>query len=241
MKVCPLTFCPVSRSRAVRLAFTLVEMLVVMGVIVALLALVVPATNTMLRGNDLTQSGQEVSNTLGVARQLALTQNHPFEVRLYQFADTSKSGEVINDASSWKYRALQVFSVSEAGVATPIDKVHRLANGAIIDSGMNLSTLIGNAVPSSGTAVSGPLLTNAPQTFSLPEIGTNYNSVAFRFFPDGSTNLPITTTNSSGAAVNAWFLTVHQLIYGDNPGTVPANFLTIQIDPSNGNIREFRP
>lgn len=224
-------------------AFTLVEMLMVMGIILILFSLVVPVTTTMLKGNDLTQAGQDLSNQLGVARQLSLTQNHPVEVRFYQYGDPSKSGESATDPSrGWKFRALQTFVISEAGVATAVDKVHKLPNSVIIDSGATLSTLISNVstgnTSSSGTSVgSGPTLTSTPQTVLLPDIGPYYNSVAFRFFPDGSTNLPL----AAGTTVNSWYLTVHPFQYGDNPGTVPPNFLTIQIDASNGHTRVFRP
>ena len=243
MKVCPpLTFATRLPAARTDRGFTLVEMLVVMGIILILFSLVVPATTSMLKGNALTQGGQDVSNQLGVARQLSLTQNHPIEVRFYQYGDPSKAGESATDpATGWKFRALQTFAISEAGVATPIDKIHKLPNAVIIDSGATLSTLIGNAsaggTSSGGTAAgSGPVLTTSPQTVLLPDIGKYYNSVAFRFFPDGSTNLPL----AAGATVNSWFLTVHGYQDGDNPGTVPPNFLTIQIDPSNGNTREFR-
>ena len=244
MKVCPpTTFAARSPVATASLAFTLVEMLVVMGIILILFSLVVPATTTMLKGNDLTQAGQDVSNQLGVARQLSLTQNHPVEVRFYQYGDPSKAGESATDPNTgWKFRALQTFAISDAGVATAMDKIHKLPNSVIIDSGATLSTLIGKAstgsTSNSGTAAgSGPILTASPQTFPLPDIGNYYNSVAFRFFPDGSTNLPL----AAGATVNSWFLTVHGFQYGDNPSAVPPNFLTIQIDPSNGNTREFRP
>ena len=233
----PLTFADRALAPTVRRAFTLVEMLVVMGIILILLSLVVPAVTTLLKGNDLTQGGEDVANQLGVARQLSLTQNHPVEVRFYQYGDPSKSGESATNPNVGKFRALQTFSISEAGVATPIDRVHKLPNSVIIDSGSTLSTLIAKATTSSGTSGSGPTLTSSPQTLSLPDVGKTYNSVAFRYFPDGSTNLPL----AAGTTVNSWFLTVHSFQYGDNPSTVPPNFLTIQIDASNGNTREFRP
>lgn len=238
MKVCfSPTFAARSCAASANRAFTLVELLVVMAVIVALIALIAPATNTMLKGNDLTQGGQDLSNQIGVARQVSLTQNHPVEVRFYQYGDVGK-GESATDPTTGKFRAIQSFAISEAGVATPIDKVHKLANTLIIDSGDTLSTLIANATNGSGTmAGSGPILTSSPQTYALPGIGTNYNSVAFRFYPDGSTNLP----PAAGTTVKSWFVTVHGYQYGDRPANVPPNFLTIQIDASNGNIRQFRP
>ncbi len=217
-------------------AFTLVEMLVVMGIIVILITIVAPASSTILKGNDLTQGGQDLSSQIAVARQSALTQNHPVEVRFYQYGDASKPGESVADPTSGRFRAMQSFAISEAGVATPLDKRHNLPNTVLIDSGTTLSTLIGNA-SANGASGSGPIRTTAPQAYPLPEIGKNYNSVAFRFFPDGSTNLPL----AAGTTVNSWFITLHSSQYGDHPPTVPPNFMTIQIDASNGHTREFRP
>ena len=220
------------------LAFTLIEMIAVMAIIVILATLVVPAAGTMLRGNDLTQAGQDLSGQLGAARQLALTQNRPVELRIYQYADPTYGSE---PAANWKFRGVQTFSVSEAGNATPSGKVHALPKTVILDSGKRLSTLIGNALPPDSTKISGPVIVTGPQTFSLPTVGKSYNYVAFRFLPDGSTNLPLPTTAGSGSDVNNWFITAHQTQYGDNLGTAPDNFLTLQIDPFNGNVREFRP
>ena len=221
-------------------AFTLVEMIAVMAIAVILITLLVPATTQILGGSDLTQTNQLLTNQLALARQQALTQNHPVEVRFYQFADPA-AGESVTSPSTWKYRAVQSFVISEAGTATPIGKLSRFPNTIIIDKGATLSTLLGNAQASASTsgAITAPALTSSPQSQSnsIPPAGVSYNSVAFRFYADGSTNLPLATSGSS----NLWFLTLHQLQKGDALMQPPANFASIQIDPSNGNLREFRP
>ena len=222
-------------------AFTLVEMLAVMTIVIILLAFIVPPAASILKGNELTQGSQNVSNQLGLARQQALTQNHPVEVRFYQYADPNVSSESVGNTATWKYRAIQSFVISERGVPTPLGKVERLPTTVIIDSGPTLSSLIGSAVTSgsgNGTTTSGgtagPVITTAPQTYSIPAAGTNYNAAAFRFYPDGSTNLSV-------GGVTAWFFTMHHFQYGDPLPTPPPNFVTVQIDSSNGNLREFRP
>jgi len=63
-------------------------------------------------------------------------------------------------------------------------------------------------------------------------IKRQYRYVAFRFQPDGSTNL---------APKTSWYVTLHQLkdkVTGKIP---PPNFFTLQIDPVSGTTRPFRP
>lgn len=246
-----------SHTQSFSLAFTLVEMITVMAIITVLIALAVPATNSILRGNDLTTGAQNLSNLLSLARQQALTQNRPVEVRLYKFADPNV-GETVADPGTWKYRAMQIFAISEASGAIPIgsdalpspagtpaatppapialDKVQRFPPTFIIDSGKTLSSLIYGAQTQSGVGP-GAILNTKP-TRALPVVEKQYHSVSFRFYPDGSTSLGTAPATSD---VGSWFITAHQLVSGDNPAVAPANFATLQIDPSNGNIREFRP
>ena len=69
-------------------------------------------------------------------------------------------------------------------------------------------------------------------------IGLNYDYVAFRFLPDGSTNLP---GKSATDANGAWFVTLQNI--NDKPvGTTPPNnFYTLQVDPVSGTLKQFRP
>ena len=219
-------------------AFTLIEMLVVLGVIVLLVALIVPAATTVLQGTDLTRAGQNVSDQIGLAKQQAESHNTLIEVRFYQFADPSVPGETAGSPATGKYRAMQLFQIASTGTAIPLGKTVVLPTNVIIDSGVpnstaSLSLIIGQAQASAVPSLS------TSQTYAIPRAGTNYNSVAFRFRPDGSTNLPL--TNASTGSEQFWFLTLHSLVSGDHLTTPPKNFYTIQIDPNNGNLSFFRP
>lgn len=223
---------PFSRlATALSRAFTLVEMLVVMAVIVILITLVTPSLTGILKANSLTQGSQDIIGQLNLARQVALTQNHPVEVRFYQYADPNFSGEVAGNPASGKFRALQMFTISDTGAATPTNKVEHFPNTFMIDSGPTLSSLLAQATVG---AASAPVLTPSPQAYNIPGVDKLFNSVAFRFYPDGSTNL--------GPPPNGgWFITSHLIQYGDRQTKAPPNFATLQIDPSNGSLREFRP
>jgi len=205
------------RSRA----FTLVELLVVVSIIVVVSALVAPAVNTVFRGTQLTQGGQMAVDQFTLARQMALSKNYPMEVRLYQFADPEIPGQTAGNQSTWRYRALQIFEITESGSGVAMGKAQRLPPTVIIDSSSSLSTLINN--PAQGD----------PQVKFL-RAGANYNYCAFRFLPDGATNLSPTSGTT-------WFLTLHGNTDGDGLTKLPPNFFTIQINATNGHITTFRP
>ena len=86
---------------------------------------------------------------------------------------------------------------------------------------------------------------------STPGSGKQKSFVEFAFHPDGSTNLPLTSTadgaDAGGGAVaeNIWFLTVvpdsSAAPVDRREGARPENFYTIQIDPDTGGLTVFRP
>lgn len=63
------------RAKPCRAAFTLVELLIVMGFMSLLVAVTVPAVNALRGGGDLNRAVDEVSLTLNRARTHAMTQN----------------------------------------------------------------------------------------------------------------------------------------------------------------------
>ena len=210
-------------------AFTLIELLLVMAIMILLASFVGPAASTMTKGTQLTQAGQMVSDQLGLARQTALSRGRSVEVRFYQYSDPDIPGESAGSASTGKYRAMQCFLIPETGTPVALGQVQKLPNSIIVDSSADstnaLSTLLGVSQSKAWSA-------SDPQV-SLPRASTSYNCRAFRFLRDGSTNL-----SKSGS----WFLTLHELNKGDNLTTLTnLNFVTLQIDPYNGHIKTFRP
>src|SRR4051812_23859921 len=77
--------------------FSLIELMVVMLIIGIIAAFVVPATSNILKGSQMTQGSQILYDQISLARQYALSKNHPVEVRFIRYADPEVPGEV--DAS----------------------------------------------------------------------------------------------------------------------------------------------
>jgi len=220
-------------------AFSLLELLVVILIIGIIAIFVTPAVGTMLKGSQLSQAEQIITEQIKYARQIALTRNHNVEVRFIRYGDPEAPGELKNDPSTGFYRALQIFDVLDNGVAVPVDKPVLLPQ-AIVIAKNELSTLVShldvqpprNAAKEMSKDSKGNDVGGDP---AMPRgIDWNYQYVKFRFLPDGSTNLNSTTST-------VWCITLHNI--NDKPsGTVPPpNFFTLQLDPVSGTVRLFRP
>jgi uncharacterized protein (TIGR02596 family) len=184
-----------------------------------------PAIGSILGGSNLTRGGEVLVGQLALARQLALSRNRVVEVRLFQYCSPTGPGEVGGSPASGRFRAMQSFEISESGDANALGRIQQLPDQVCIDSGGTLSSLI-------GAAGAPPVVPGATLGADIPQVGKNYNALSFQFRPDGSMNLD---------RLGKWFLTVHSTKDADGAATPPANYVTIQIDPANGNINTFRP
>jgi len=229
------TKAPLSNARA----FSLVELLVVISVIAIIAGFAVPAVTTMIRGSSLTQGSQNIADQIVLARQLALSRNRSVEVRFYKFADPETPGEDPKNPKTGFFRACQTFEILDNGGALPSGGLIRLPAGVIMNEG-TLSTILKER-PREEPKSSDPSL---PDTQAL----RNYEYVALRFLPDGSTDLPPTGVESGDSKGDSWYLTIHGAqIQNKGAGgagktdTLPDNFFTLQIDPITGSTRSYRP
>ncbi len=229
-------------------AFSLLELIVVIMIIGIIAAFTLPAASTILRGSQLSQASQIVTDQFSLARQTALAKNRSVEVRLIKFTDP----EVPSDSGA--YRAIQTLVVLQPGSDFPVDpakpgqeilvpngKAELLAQSVVMDDDV-LSSLIKDAsaipnIPAKVATASG----NDPK---LPrKVNQNYSYAAFRFLPDGSTNLP--PTSAMVGANGTWCVTVLNMNDEDrikvDPAKKPANFFTLQVDPVTGKIKGYRP
>ena len=174
--------------------FTLVEMLVVVGIIVLLLGLIGPITTSMMRGMQLSTVGDSLSGQLQYARQVALTSNRNIEVRFCQ--STSNNPAYFTTIALLQYPYGQSASTATRP-ATLVGKPVTLPNSVIIDGGATLSSILNQTPLSAGTPsrlLASPS-TNSPPTSPnsydppIGSLGQNYKCVSFQFRPDGSTDL----------------------------------------------------
>jgi uncharacterized protein (TIGR02596 family) len=192
------------------------EMLVVILIISIIATFAVPVVTGINRSSQLSRGTQILSDQLNLARQTAIARNRQVEVRLYKYADPEQPNSLA------AFRGMQTLEVLSPRAVSPLDRLQTLPTAVIIDSSATLSSLLD---PNKKQLVSG--------SDPLPRMGTNYQYVALRFRPDGSTDLLPTQ--------GPWFLTVHEEISGDGLTKPPANFTTLEIDPINGGIKFFRP
>ncbi len=218
-----------SNPRTPSRAFTLVEMLVVLAIIVIVSALAIPMIQGTTRAYQLNATGQAMINQLTLARQNALSSSHLVEVRFYQLPDYNQP----STGSPSVYRAMQCLTEGDPTASGSIT-LTALSKPFLFPVPVVLSTT------TSPNNVS-PLLSAAPTPPSstdplLPNYGSNYKYSAFHFKPDGSTDL---TNSSAGTPQNSITL----VLENDKAGAsgLPANYETLQIDPVIGSVRRFLP
>jgi len=203
---------PQTTSR--KTGFTLVELLAVVAIIVALMALTIPAITPASKGVEITQSGGILAGELQAARLEAIARNRPVEVRFYENAD--------RDA----YDRVGFLVIRDDAAFTTFRSEFEMPDNLIIPKYEDAQDLTPLLNPSADGITSG--------TEERPNGETN-PYVAFRFRPNGSTTL-------SPDPNEEWFLTViHQNDQGKSPGSGLANFTAIQIEPLNGRVRVYRP
>lgn len=209
-------------------AFSLIELLVVIAIIGIIGAFAVPAVGQLLKGSAITQAANILSDQTAAARQQALTRNRSIEVRFYRFTDPEQPGETAKF-----YRALQYFEIADGGIPNPTGRYVRFPNSVIMSSDTALSSVLNDTA-------NHPVTKPTPNDPDLPRgVGRNYEYVAFRFQPDGTTNLSATGGPSNGL----WFITCHlQTDTGKaTGGKPPPNFFTWMVDPVSGATKVLRP
>jgi len=204
-------------------AFTLVELIVVVAIIIVLIALTVPALGPATRGVEITQSGGILAGEFQAARLEAIARNRPVEVRFYQVP------EGLFNSSDPQFRRVGFLLLQDDGTPTAFRSEYKLPDNLII-------------APHTGSDSLSPLLDQSASSVlsGSAELtdGTTAEYVGFRFRPDGSTTLTPT---------GEWFLTIiEENDLGKSPqdGVSTAkldNFTAMKINPLNGKTRILRP
>ena len=146
-----------------RRAFTLLELLLAVALIMAMGYLVIAGLSRLMEANALGTASQMVRDCLADGRQEAVAQNITVEVRLY--AATSGTG----------YQALQLHVRNADGTATSLAGLVILPAAAVIDATASHSSLVTTNVQTPAADTSDPRL--------------NAQTRCFHFLPTGATDL----------------------------------------------------
>lgn len=215
-----------------RSAFSLIELMVVLGVVGLLLAFAAPNLLSLISATSLTGEGQVLRNQLTYAQQIAISKSADVEVRFFRMPDFA------NARTDEAFRGFQLYQYNVNGELAPISSFFRIRSPVAIHEG--LSTLL-DVRAGSASAQDRRFGFSAPTAgrgqVPAGERGTMRDSeyVAFRFRPDGSTDLPFRTSSE-----DTWYITLVQG-EGATQNASPANYLCLQVNPYNGQVSEFRP
>jgi len=194
-------------------AFSLIELLAVIALLGLLIALTVPALETVLENGRLAQATTQVVSALSLAAGKASAENRPVTVRLIR-----APGEPV--------RRLQLVSIRHNGSVQALDRVVRLPETVALASHPELSSLLD--LPEADAGSGDP---------PVPGLGTGYLYRQFQFRPDG--RLALAAPN---ALARLWFLTLIPNREDDaTRAAPPRNFSTITVDPVHGRLSLYRP
>jgi len=215
--------------------FALVELMTVIGIILLLAALSVPAINSMGSANRLNSSARLVSNMMTMARSEAINSRSPVQLRIV--TDKWTAGSENYDAhfrkiSLWRYDRSENEYVQAS-------KWQSLPPGVIIQPGPDPSatfTFPGNDSP-------GTYFLSSPPDQSLQGITMNnatVNAASFEFSPDGS----LQTGSTPVSRVYLLLVEGHLPAGQSAPVYTRAekgNWAQVRVSPLTGRITVVRP
>ncbi len=221
-------------------AFTLIEMISVIGIIALLVALVTPTLLDVIRSTRLSASGDSLVNRLSLAQQSAVSMGSEVELRFYRYTNSSAERP-----SEELFYAYQVVHSPQAGLERALSEVYYLESGIILSRLEQLSPLL-QTVNNQRPNADGNYLFKPPGSAQPDTV----NYAAMRFYPDGSMRMLTSAAAVNGnveALARAYtvpsfdksFLTIIES--KDALTGQPRNFFCIQIDSYTGKTRVYRP
>jgi type II secretory pathway pseudopilin PulG len=242
-----------------RSAFTLLELLVVVGIIIILTALLAPAFTNLKSAGDVTSAAYTIKGVLEQARTYAKANNTYVWVgffeedvsttstspatagtgRIVMSVVASKDGTIIYDPSS--PAKITTTKLTQVGKLTKIENAHLWTHtdtpsgtGSTFDTRPNVASTycIGNSSPTNST-------TPFQYPVGNPELAAQYTFVkAVQFSPGGEARIDnSTSTYSLQTAAEIGLEPTHG---NRTPTPTPANIVAIQFGGIGGNVRIYR-
>lgn len=204
---------PLQSSGMRRAAFTLIEMISVIAIMLTVAALTIPGISSALNGVKITGATQTVADEIQIARATALARNAPVEVWFFR------------DASI--FRAVRSSILNADNTTTWISRTRRLPDGVAIASAEKYSNIIG--AQNLATPPDSPAGTQGVRLRIFPSGKLELVDVLASAQPIGP-NQPLFVTVVPSAG------------FDPNSSTdLPRNFATLQINPINARLTTHRP
>jgi len=227
----PLVLRPIKKT-----AFSLVELLTVMALIVVMIALVAPAVSSLSKSNRLSTAGRLVSNLLTTSRSEAINQATRVQFRVvtrWISGGTADATQAYRKCSAWKW---------DRSLSTPafvqISKWEILPEGIIFDNGANPAGTFVNA-PTTNFQWGKPFLNGSlNNTLSGQTSGSaTFDCAYVEFQPTGATGFPV-ADQFVDLLLTEGFLENGQITHTrkDQP-----NWCQIQVTSLTGRIKVSRP
>lgn len=199
--------------------FTLIEMLLVIGVIGLLLAMTGMGSVGSQMGQKLRTESINLAGDLHNALLESVKNNQPVVLRFYEHDDPAQPGEEVG------WRSWQTLRRSDEGGLVPVTELHRMDTGVVISDDSNYSTIFATEALRQG-----PLAANADRDPALPAgIGHDYRFLELEIHPNGANNLRWHQDNRTWSVV---FVPEHAPT--PETGNVPADdYRAVLIDPFN--------
>lgn len=218
--------------RLSRTGFSLVEIIAAICVIALLSALALPAIAPILKSTQLSQSHAFTVGELGLARQTALSRNRFVEVRFY-LSERSPGNLAC--------RSFQTWLVNEDGSLRPLGKVVKWPKGIVFGANADSSDCdVSSLVPRGSYGL--PIRTASAGDPPSPDDGSSsYRYMTFRFAPEGGTTLVPPRGSADNTNRKLWYFSLYNESEAKSANGLPANYLTVQIDPFTGQVSASRP
>lgn len=200
-----------ARRRSSTAGYTLVEMLVVVGIVLSLFAVASSGFRKTWESQELRASAMQLATNLALASQTSIKLGKPVQVRFYRY----QSAEVATEKPQFHSYQLLVRDPL-TNLALPLHEMQRFESTTIMSSFERFSSIASKPVKA--------------EKFDPNLTVGEYEYVSVEFRPNGRTNL-------DPAALQPWTITLIPVTWADRIGETPKDFQTLSIEPGTGAVR----